>query len=556
MHSRLAAPSFGSRRSWLYSALRAAQEGLGETTAIMARRELARSLPGNGGASGAWIGLVAAGGLALLLPLHRVYGGGDSNDPPPYFLIFSVLVQIGLVAGSARAVWASTRRDLAAGSLEELLLTGIQPEQLLAGKWAGAMLAGWIWAVSLIPVALLAAAFTGASLTLLFPLLLAWGASASAGATLAALLVLSGRSAAATGGTGWMIFQTWLLLRFLLPRLGAGQGPGWASLMRVVQDVDPLTLVPAALGRSHEPWWAKLLFLAALEAAALAWLLLAEHEWPLLARPRNSDGDAPLLSLRPMRAWMTARRSGTATYHRGAIFPFEQAHGWRLRISPPVWLLLLAPALMLALPLAILGRDAHFAARLLVPVEIALAAGISGLGAAASLAAEREQGRWALLLCAPFTTGEVVRAKWRAAWLETWPLWPAALAHTLLLCACGALPWAALLTAGVAVPLAAGLAAAGVLLVSATAPSLAAAQQRALVLLTVPVFVTAAGAWLLPGLRELGYLSLPQLLWLAQGFRPGWAAPGAVALALAGYAVLVPAGLWATDWQLRRWPPI
>lgn len=556
MLTRLAASRVVPRPSWARSALRAGREVLGETTLIMARRELARLLPGSAGGVGVWAGPAAAGALALLLPLHRAYGGGPPGARPPYFLIFSLLVQLGLLIGAARAVWASMRRDLASGSLEELLLTGLQPEQLLTGKWAGVSLAGGVWAVSLLPFALVAAACTGTSPAHLIPLTLAWAASASAGATLAALFLVTGRSAAASGGTGWFILQTWLLLRFLLPRIGAGLGAGWASLLRVLRELDPLTLVPAALGRAHEPWWAKLLFLAGLEAAALTWLLCAEHEAAFLARPRESDSDAPLLSLRPMRAWMTSRRTGAATYQRGVFFPFERAHGWRLRISPPVWLLILAPALMLSLPLAILGREAHPAACLLVPAEVALAAAISGLGAAASLAAEREQGRWSLLLCAPLTTGEIVRAKWRAAWLETWPLWPAAVVHTLLLGACGALPAAALLPACLAVPVASGAAAAGVMLVSATAASLATAQQRALLLLGVPVLVAAGGAWLLPGLHGLGAMSLPQLLLGAQRFHPGWASPGSALLVLAGYAALIPLGWWAAEWQLRRWPPI
>jgi hypothetical protein len=264
-----------------------------------------------------------------------------------------------------------------------------------------------------------------------------------------------------------------------------------------------------------------------------------------------------MLSLRPIRAWMTGRQRRTiVAYHRSVLFPFEQAHGWRLRVSPPVWLLLLAPGLMLSLPLAILGREAHAAAKLLLPLEVALGALISGLGAAASLAAEREQGRWALLLCAPFTTGEIVRAKWRAAWLESWPLWPASAVHSLLLCAAGALPWSVFPVAVLVVPIAAGAAAGAVATACATAPSLTSAQQRALLLLGVPPLIIAAGSWLLPGLHGPGFLSLPQLVLAAQGFRPGWAAPVPTLAALGAYAAMVPASLWLADWQLRRWPPL
>jgi len=418
-------------------------------------------------------------------------------------------------------------------------------------------LATGMWTLALLPAVLFAAAFTGASFGVILPLLLSWAVSASAGAALGALLAFSERSVAATGGIWWGVFQGWLLLRFLMPRMGAGLGPAWSSLLRLTQDLDPLTLVPAAIGRVHEPWWVKLLCLLGAEAVAITWLLCTEHDLPRLTRTQSSETDAPLLSLRPMRAWVTSRRTrAAATYDRSVLFPFEQAHGWRLRISPPVWLLLLAPGLMLSLPLAILGREAHAAATVLVPLEIALAATISGLGAAASLAAEREQGRWALLLCAPFTTSEIVRAKWQAAWLETWPLWPAAATHTVLLCATGALSWSALPVAAFAVPIAAGAAAGAVMTACATAPSLTAAQQRALLLLLVPPLIAAAGAWLLPALIGPGYLSLPQLVLAAQGFRPGWAALTPTLLTLGIYAAVIPVCLWLAEWQLRRWPPL
>jgi ABC-type Na+ efflux pump permease subunit len=536
---------------------RALRDGLGETTLIMARRELARNLPASNSGLGPFAGLGAAVALALLIPLHRAYGEDTPGHYPPYFLIFAVLIQLGLLLVSTRAVWASARRDIASGSLEELLLTGIQPAQLLAGKWAGTSLAALVWTVALLPAALLAAACSGTSLDVLPALLLGWAASASAGATIGTLFAFSERSAIATGGIWWGVFQGWLLFRFLLPRLTSGLGPAWVAVVRLVRDVDPLTLIPSALGRVPEPWGTKLLFTLGLEVVAITWLLCAEHELPLLSRAKRSELDAPLLSLRPMRAWMmNRRRQSPVTYHRSVLFPFEQAHGWRLRISPPVWLLLLAPGLMLSLPLAILGHEAHAAATLLLPMEVAVGATIAGLGAAASLAAEREQGRWTLLLCAPFSTGEIVRAKWQAAWLETWPLWPAAAVHTLLLCLTGALPWASLAFALLAVPVAAGAAAAVVMAACATASSLTAAQQRAVLLLLLPPLIAAGGNWLLPGLRGLGFFSLPQLILAAQSFRPGWAGLGPTLLALGLYAVAVPLSLWVADWQLRRWPPL
>jgi len=85
MLTHSAAVSKSRHSSLLRSLRRAGREGLGETTLIMARRELARSLPAGGAGLGLCAGLVAAVGLALLIPLHRAYGETAPQTSRPTF---------------------------------------------------------------------------------------------------------------------------------------------------------------------------------------------------------------------------------------------------------------------------------------------------------------------------------------------------------------------------------------------------------------------------------------------------------------------------------------
>jgi hypothetical protein len=520
----------------------------------MARHEAFRCVMGARGQFSIGWGMAAAAAVCLLIPLHRAYGASGPVNRIPYFLIYCLLIQLSLFFLCGRAVWAGMRRDAATGSLEELMLTGIQPAQLLVGKWAGVSAAGVLWTLMLLPTAMLAAAFTRADPLSIAPLLLAWAVSGSAGALIGALLALSERSAAAAGVPWLGVFQVWIMMRLILPRAGAGLGPWWGALLRRLQDIDPLTLVPAAVGAVHEPWWAKALFLLGLMAVALTWLLCGDHPFPASTQRRSTENDVPLLSLRPMRGWVTGRRGAVTRYDREVLFPFERAHGWRLRVSPPIWLLLLSPGLLVALPFAILGREAHQPATFLAPLAVFLAAGISGLGMGASLAAEREQGRWGVLLCAPLTPVAIIWAKWRAAWLETWPYWPAVTLQTLLLAACGALPWGAVPVAALGVPVAAGAAAALAGALCVRTPSLTAAQQRTVLAVVLPPLAAVAGWLLLPGLRGLGIISMPHVVFSAQRFAPGFADTGAALLVIAAYGLSVPLLLGLAAWQLRRWP--
>jgi len=522
----------------------------------MARHEAFRCVMGARGQFSVSWGMVAAAAVCLLIPVHRAYGAGGPANRIPYFVIYCLLIQISLLVLCGRAVWAGMRRDAATGSLEELMLTGIRPAQLLVGKWAGVSAAGLLWSLMLLPLALLAAAFTRADPVSIGPLLLSWAATASVGALIGALLALSERSPMAASVPWFGVFQIWIFMRILLPRAGAGLGSWWGALMRRIQDIDPLTLVPAVLGKVHEPWWAKLLFLLGLMAVALTWLLCGDHPFPTSPKRQGGDNDAPLLSLRPMRGWVTGRRGAVTSYDREVMFPFERAHGWRLRVSPPVWLLLLSPSLLVSLPFAILGRDAHVPATFLAPLEAFLAAGIAGLGMGASLAAEREQGRWGVLLCAPLTPDAIVWAKWRAAWLETWPFWPAVALQTLMLAAGGALPWGAVPVAALGLPITAGAAAALAGALCVRTPSLTAAQQRTILAVVIPPLIALAGGWLLPGLGSLGIVSVPHILLSAQRFVPGFADPGFALVVLAMYALTIPLFLLLASWQLRRWPPL
>ncbi|HTE19455.1 MAG TPA: hypothetical protein VK689_13885 [Armatimonadota bacterium] len=517
----------------------------------MARREALRLLAGSRSQPGLILLLLGAVLLSLLIPLHRAYGGSPGRSSAPYFLLFAVGIQIGLTVLSARAVWAGMRTDMATGSTEELLLTGARVPQLLLSKWLGTCAAAAVGALALLPLTLLAAAFTGAPMGAVAPVVLCWAVSAALGALVGTLLALSERAPLASTAAVMGFIQFWFLFRWIIPRVGAG--PVWADLMRWTQYLDPLTLVPAAVGAVREPWLLKVAVLVMGMAVAVVWMLGSDAELPLRNQRHTTKDPSDFFSLRPVRAWLTGQRTERAPeYDREVMYPFERAYGWRLRVSPPAWMCLLALGNLPALPLAILGRDAHLAAVILALPEAGVAAVIGAMGIAAGLAAEREQGRWIFLLCSPLSAREIIRAKWRAAWLESWPLWLAAALRGGLMAAAGALPWEALPVIVLAAPVAAGVSAAVVGALCVRAPSLTTAQQRAALWLLAPPLTALGTGFLLPRLPGIGYISLPHVLFSALQFRPGFADPPHALLALLAYGALGAVALGLAIVQLRH----
>lgn len=518
-----------------------------EVIQVMARREAGRLLFWERSRQALVIGVLVGLLVPLLIPLHRTFGA--ASRPVPYLLLFCLGVQIALLVLSARAVWAGARHDAASGSLEEIILTGAPPQALLLGKWLGASVAGLLWAAMLAPGLLLAGAFTGAESGQLLGVLCGWAATPVVGALVGGLVAFSDR--AALGGSGlWFVFQGWILLRLTAPKLASAFGPVLQELVYWVHQLDPITLVPAALGRVREPWGLKLVFLLLVLAAVLVWLAGAERELPETGQKQKKREQIEVLSLRPLRAWSTASLGPDAeSYDRDVLFHFERRHGWRLRISPPAWLFLLAFTVLPAVPAAILGREGRFLAPILAGTDVVVAAGIAALGMAASLASEQEQGRWTFLLCTPRPAAEILLAKWRAVWLETSPLWGVAAGRSLVLAVGGSLEWSVLPVAVLAPPVI-GAAAAGVVAALAlNCASLAAAQQRALLWVLAPPLLALGAHFLLPRLPGLEWLSP------AHGVASLAAGPGGTLLGLlplAAHALLGAAGLaWAVR-SLRR----
>src|SRR5947209_20435307 len=67
----------------------------GGLVGVMAWRETRRLLTGGRSLQGLSLALVAACSTLLLIPLHRAFGD-DPTSSPPYFLVFSLVVQIAL----------------------------------------------------------------------------------------------------------------------------------------------------------------------------------------------------------------------------------------------------------------------------------------------------------------------------------------------------------------------------------------------------------------------------------------------------------------------------
>jgi hypothetical protein len=529
-----------------------------DVVGVMARREAQRFLFPSRSRQTAVVALLAASGGALLIPLHRLYGGSHGRSDLPYFLVYALAVQIALVLIFSRAVWASLRQDAATGSADELLVTGASLSQVVVGKWLGLAAAGAVWTAMLLPSLLLASAFARAQAGTIGPVLAAWALSAAAGAMLGTLLAISERGSAA--GAAWfgMLVQAWFVLRWIFPMMASriGLAPWALEVVRAVAQADPVSLIPAAVGALREPWLPKASVLFFLVALGLLRLTAWEAEGGVPWQAAKAKPVPDFLSLRPVRAWMTGSRTASPEYDGEVVYPFERAFGWRMRVSAPMWLCILAVGCLPAVPLAILGREGNAGIAVLVVFQAAVASGIGALGAAGALAAEREQGRWPFLLCAPLRAGEIVLAKWRTAWIESRPLWLGAAGVALLGAVAGALPWTAVLPAASAAPvLSAGSAAWGTLL-CVQAPSLTAAQQRALLWLLTPTALALGSAWLLPGLPGVRWISPAMILWSALSFHPGFAAPAGTLVALGAFAASGALALLGAIGVLRRWPPV
>ena len=526
---------------------------------VLARREIGGLLFSDRARQSVFTSLVAVILLALFLPIFRAYGHPRLREGVASFPVFAIALQVLVFLGALRAVWAGMRRDAAAGSVDELMLTGARVTLLLTARWLGVTAVMAVWVLMALPFLILTGAVTGAEPARVALALVALLATCAAGALTGALVSISERGMQGSFPIVGMFFQFYFLMRLFMPRLAGSLGPWGAEILLWVQRADPVTLMPAALGITQESWGFKLLILALLVLAGGTWLAGADQDFPALTRPPlpQERNRLTLLSLRPFREWVSRPRTGeTGILDRDVIFRFEWVHGWRTRIGPPFWLSLIALALVPALVAVIAGAETNGRERWLLLVEPCLAALFSALGMAASLSSEREQGRWVFLLTSPLRDFEILSAKWRAATLETWPFWPTALLRAVLLAGFGSLSWTGALLAFLAVPVAAGTAAAVAGALCIGAASLAAAQQRALLFLTLPSLAALTGLWLLPGMPGLDAVSLPILL--VRGLAPG--APDAAALRalalLAGWAGFGAGCLWLARWQLRRWPPL
>ncbi|MFN3651024.1 MAG: hypothetical protein ACK47B_15725 [Armatimonadota bacterium] len=519
----------------------------------MARRELTRAVSFTRLRVDLAFALAGAAALTLAIPLHRSVEAADAPRGTTYLAVLAVVIQLGIIGQSAIATRSRWHRDMSSGSAEELAMTGAAPSQLLLGIWLGACGAAAASILTLLPVLVLTLAVTGASASVMAPVLLSWWLSAAAGSVLGLILASTERQGLNGSPVAWrfwiLLILAWGSYRSLFSTFG---GSGWAlELLRIFRSADPLLLVPAAAGAVGEPWVPKAAAALLAIAGTVAWIGSSPRRFDWGEPPKASASFDGLMLLRPVRRWVAAHRQAQPPcYDRDLAYRFERAHGWRLRISTAGWLMLLAILLIPALPVALLGPGARSGAWLLLMLPPVGSALIAGIGTAAALAAERELSRWPGLLSTPLRTRDWLLAKCRAACTESAPLWAAAAFQAALFAVAGVLDWSAVAVAGLSAPLAAGVTAAWTAAFCVSARSLATATQRAVILLLVPPVVVELARWLLPGGEALESLSLFHLL--AEAHRHGLHSGGLPLVVSTAHAASASLCLAAAVWQLER----
>lgn len=369
--------------------------------------------------SRAWARLLAwfAFGTALLALLPILYRLAPGHWHRPTGQGWLVIWSLGTALGLLTTVSAWTRRrisrELRAGALEEIVLTGSGPADILLGKAiATAWIAGLLVVVTLPPL-LLATAIGGEGLDTVLRLSLTLGLSAYLGLCVGLEYSFRRPGSRSTFGRMW----NWYYLLLLLGNLGRFGRLNFLTLPRQwFMRYNPVSTLLSATGTHLERWPVGLLvFLLLLLALTLINFRLLRREWSQ-AVDRVAAGSWFQRLLRPRRA----RKNGDnlepaepVNYGTNALATFEGRFGHRLRV--PRWAEIVAGLVLVGL----LFVPDVTVTRWLFGMLLWLACLVAAHNGCAPFARERDRGGWEELALLPVGDRELVVGKLSAG-VRTW----------------------------------------------------------------------------------------------------------------------------------------
>ena len=547
----------------------------------------------------AWWVLYSGLGLIAAMLFRPTFGAWQSPTGITWFVGWGYAMQASLLLVMAYCTARCLARDLAAGRLDELLLTAATPADIALGSsLAYAVCSLWLVA-ALLPVSLFMAAVGGCGIAEALRMVLTIAPTGTLGVGLGmgwGLLLSFRRTVLAAPISVWWFFGPvvpWIVIlaasKFLIalwPLLGlipfGGDvmrvlfgGIRWVLVSLLVHwnplfaaagaggwSIESIATHPAVrsigAGVGWEPHW--LTTFAALVGATffMVWRSVEAVQQGLRTlvdrHPRHSGIDF-WVHHSPRYFWQyTHRRRVMPTYDGdNPIAAFDMVFGHRVFLHPFFWCLSVLGFIHLSLWTLLVPRFGAGTGTAAVMIPATLAVALMSGGVALSIAYERDQNRWPFLAMLPLTDFQIAAGKLVAALRSS--AWLAIVAATMALVMGwrGAFdpevtPWIALQV--LLSPMAMAVVAAAI---SQATPSLAEAVWRWFLLVTVPAALVALpypigglDGWALPFSPPLMVVALgthgsdPMLLQHAQ-------------TSLLFQAVLAGTSLLVLSRCLRRW---
>ncbi|MCC2668764.1 MAG: hypothetical protein K0Q72_1235 [Armatimonadetes bacterium] len=367
--------------------------------------------------SRAWTRLIAwfASGtiLAALLPLFYRSAPGHWVTPPNrvWLVIWTGGTALALLA--AVSGWTRRRisRELRAGSLDEILLTGSGPADILLGKVLATAGLALLLVIVAFPSALIAGAVGGQSLPAMLRLSLTLGFCAYLGLCVGMEYSFRSPGSRSSFSKLWTCFYVVLFLGNIARIVN------WSFLAaprRWIIAYNPVSTLFAATGSHSERWPIGITaFGVLLVVLTLVSFRLLRREWAQAAE-RAGEGSWLDRVFRPKVNRETLAMNRGEKFHGGAlaleyrgnpIEVFERRFGHRLRVERWAWVVLsLLAGILMVFPTASFSRLV-FAAALWGACLLAAHNGC------APFARERESGRWEELCLLPLSDREIAGGK-------------------------------------------------------------------------------------------------------------------------------------------------